>query len=127
MRLAFPPRWWPPVLWLAVILTMTSWPRLDLAPLGAGGDKVAHLGGYAVLGALSARAAYPSRRPVRTGVAVFAVLLVIGMLDEVHQSWIPGRATDVADWFADGLGALLGILVAPLLPSPAHRRRDLAS
>lgn len=127
MRLAFPPRWWPPVLWLAFILTMTSWPRLDLAALASGGDKAAHLGAYAVLGALSARAAYPSPRPLRTGLAILAGILVIGMLDELHQSWIPGRATDVADWFADGVGGCLGILVAPLLPTPAHRRRDLAS
>jgi VanZ family protein len=106
---------------------MTSWPRLDLAALADGGDKLAHLGGYAILGALSARAAYPSPRPIRTGLAILVTVLVIGLLDEVHQSWIPGRATDIADWLADGVGGCIGILVAPFLPSPAHRRRESTS
>lgn len=127
MPAAFSSRWWPPVLWLAFILTMTSWPRLDLAVLADGGDKLAHLGGYAILGALSARAAYPSPSPVRTGLAILATVLVIGLLDEVHQSWIPGRATDIADWLADGVGGCIGILLAPFLPSPAQRRRESPS
>jgi len=127
MRPAFLSRWWPPALWLAFILTMTSWPRLDLGAVVDGGDKFAHFGAYAVLSALSARAAYPSRRPVRTGVVILAAVAVIGLLDEVHQAWIPGRFTDVADWVADLVGGLIGILVAPSLPTPAHRRRQPAS
>jgi len=35
-----------------------------------------------------------------------------GALDEFHQSFVAGRSATVADWMADSLGALIGLLVA---------------
>ena len=116
MRAVIPPRWWPPVLWMAFILVMTSWPRLELTTVVESGDKVAHFGAYLVLSVLCARAAFPSRRPWRTA-----------LLDELHQAWIPGRFPDVRDWFADIAGGVVGILLAPLLFQPAPRRHRSAS
>ena len=127
MRAVLPPRWWPPVLWMVFILVMTSWPRLTLTTVVESGDKVAHFGGYLVLSVLSARAAFPSRRPWRTALAIVATVSVLALLDELHQAWIPGRFPDVRDWFADILGGVAGILLAPLLFQPAPRRHRSAS
>lgn len=127
MRAVLPPRWWPPVLWMAFILVMTSWPRLELTTVVASGDKVAHFGAYLVLSVLSARAAFPSRRPWRTALAIVATVSVLALLDELHQAWIPGRFPDVRDWFADILGGVAGILLAPLLFQPAPRRHRSTS
>ena len=112
---------------MAFILVMTSWPRLELTTVVASGDKVAHFGGYLVLSVLSARAAFPSRRPWRTALVIVATVSVLALLDELHQAWIPGRFPDVRDWFADILGGVAGILLAPLLFQPAPRRHRSAS
>lgn len=126
MRLAIPRRWWPPILWMAFVLVMTSWPQLDLSPLSNGGDKVAHFGAYAVMGLLTRRALGTSTGPVRPVLVVVATIAVLGLLDELHQAWIPGRSTELADWIADTSGGLVGSLVAPLLLTAARARRDPA-
>ncbi|HUF29871.1 MAG TPA: VanZ family protein [Gemmatimonadaceae bacterium] len=107
-------RWGPPALWAAFILVLTSIPGPELAPIGAfafpGADKLVHLGLYAVLGALVARAAHPaSARTLGSlliGVAAFAAA------DEWHQRFIPGRSADARDFAADCAGAFAGLVAA---------------
>lgn len=38
--------------------------------------------------------------------------LLIGVLDELHQIWLPGRFPDLGDWLADiiGVGLAIGLL-----------------
>lgn len=127
MRAVLPPRWWPPVLWMAVILVMTSWPKLELPKVVNFEDKVAHFGGYLVLSVLTSRAARPSMHPRRTALTILASICVFALLDEVHQAWIPGRSSEVLDWFADILGGAVGLLIAPLLFQPAPRRHGSSS
>ena len=58
-------------------------------------------------------------------VASFAMTTAI----EVAQRSIPGRVPDERDLFANGLGAVVGVLVAVVLTAPAalrRRRRRLA-
>lgn len=64
---------------------------------------------YLVLGALyflSATETRPSRR-----IAALALLAAsfFGATDELHQSFVPGRTPDVADWAWDTVGAAVGI------------------
>ena len=83
-------------------------------------DKVVHFLLYGVLGLLMARAlkrdAYTrpgTRRP--TSGSLVTALLVIGLFaaaDEWHQRWIPGRSSDVSDWYADMAGATFALLLA---------------
>ena len=37
------------------------------------------------------------------------IVTFYGMLDEFHQSFIPGRSMEFFDWLADFLGAAAGI------------------
>ena len=48
-------------------------------------------------------------------------MVVFGVLDEWHQSFIPGRFSEFADWIADSLGAA----VAVFLYTKWHRYRRL--
>ena len=117
-------RWTPPVLWVAVILVGTSWPRLSVGPDAAGLDKVAHFCAYAILAALSLRA---TRTPRRWS-SLFAVVLSIaalGAVDEWHQSFIPGRSMSLLDWLADSSGAVAGTLVVRFIPFLTPRRPQL--
>lgn len=92
--------WAPPLLWAAVLFSISSQPRLP-GGLGGGLDKVAHFGAFAVLGLLLARAALSYRLPIGWPIALG---LIYGATDEIHQAFVPGRYPDPADWLADALG-----------------------
>ena len=40
---------------------------------------------------------------------LFAVGVSIGALDELLQSYVPGREMDLYDWFADAVGVAAGV------------------
>lgn len=99
-------RWLPVVIWAAVIFGFSSIPSLgtDLGVWDTVLRKLAHLGEYAVLGVLLARAL---RRT--------APALVLGSLyavtDELHQLLVPGRAGRPLDWAIDTAGVVAGALL----------------
>jgi VanZ family protein len=75
-------------------------------------DKTAHAAAYAVLAVLAARAAGGGLpRRVTPPIAVIALTIAsgYGAFDEVHQSIVPGRSADIADWYADTAGAVIGL------------------
>lgn len=108
-----------------MILVLTSWPSPEIDhKLVDGSDKVAHFGVYFILGVLTWRAlAVP--RGMKALLAALAAMYVFGLVDEVHQAFVPGRDASVFDWMADLLGATAGLVLAPRLLSLARRRQDL--
>src|SRR5690606_34358455 len=84
-------------------------------------DKVAHLLAYLVLGFLLTFGAVRQRVPL-----VVAVLigLLYGLLDEIHQSRVPGRSAEFADWVADGIGTLIGLFLFLLVRRIRGARED---
>lgn len=94
------------VLWAATIALASATPDppgADVVPEIPYLDKVVHLGLFAVLGALLRLAG------LRPGVA-WLLAATWGLLDELHQSTVPGRDADPFDLLADAAGAYLGIL-----------------
>jgi VanZ family protein len=119
----------PAILWGVVILILTSLPKLTPPPLGfKAQDKVYHMLVYAVLGFLWLRALAKDRadfsRPVLWRCMLFASLF--GILDELHQLFIPGRQADVLDAVADISGVLLGILMYKLMLNIVLKRKRTA-
>jgi VanZ family protein len=91
-------------------------------------DKVQHMAAYAVLAfCLGLRISFAGwkRRPVFFFFLTAAVASAYGGVDELHQSFVPGRNADVWDWIADTLGALIGAVVA-LFIVPMIRRKEQA-
>jgi len=115
-------RWTPPVVWVVIILIGTSWPGVSLGPDGLALDKVAHFSAYAILAALILRA---TRTPHswRTAILVVIVVSLFGAVDEWHQSFIPRRSMSFADWVADTLGAIVGVLAVRTIPFLTPKRR----
>lgn len=76
-------------------------------------DKLIHAGVYGVLGFL-VRGALAGRGlpPARAWLLAWALSVGWGVLDEVHQSFIPNRVCDVNDAVADAVGAALGAWLA---------------
>jgi VanZ family protein len=73
-------------------------------------DKLFHALAYAVVGAA---AAWPTlRRRGGWGPAAFVESFLLaagyGVLDEWHQSFVPGRSATLSDVVADAVGAALG-------------------
>jgi len=71
-------------------------------------DKLTHASVWAVLGVSLALAA---RRPRwRTALIAIVIATGFGALDEIHQSFVPGRDASVFDLLADAVGATVGAL-----------------
>jgi VanZ family protein len=108
---------WLPVVALAtLIFVLSSFPYLPTPP-GPYSDKWEHMAMYGLFSTLIVRALAGGRWPgVRAGVFWSAVVLstLYGISDEVHQSFVPGRAADGADVVADAIGAAIaaGLLLA---------------
>ena len=50
-------------------------------------------------------------RRVTARVALGALIITIGYgaFDEIHQWFVPGRWAELADWYADSIGAFAGV------------------
>ena len=96
--------------WMALLFYLSHQPSLDAPMLFPGQDKVFHAAVYGVLGLLLLTA-----QPRKTqgyswrqvGISTLIASLY-GLSDEIHQYFVPGRSTEVLDWVADSLGALIG-------------------
>jgi VanZ family protein len=115
--------WGPAVAWIAITFVVSHQPVVVI-PFGAP-DYAAHAINYAVLGVLLiwARAGgdwSAMTIPLIASAVVLAVLL--GIADEFHQSFIPGRDASVQDVVADAVGAAAGACVAAVVV--AIRRRQ---
>jgi VanZ family protein len=86
---------------------------LQAAPLPEDvSDKTGHLVAYAGLAVLSVRAiagGLPCNVTIRVAWIALAIAGVYGISDEFHQTFVPGRSGDLADWYADIAGAVIGI------------------
>lgn len=102
-------RLWGPVAGaMAGIFFVSS---LHQAPLPPGvSDKSAHAAGYIVLGVTVVRAlagGLPARITAAVALGAIAITTAYGASDEWHQSFVPGRSSDVADLYADAVGAVI--------------------
>lgn len=109
--------WVGALLWALFLYLQSGSPDAGgfLSHFPDGADKVAHAGAYAVLGALLT---------LGSGRAWAGVLLALafGVSDEIHQSFVPNRASEVLDVVADGVGALIGASVVAFLSRRARGR-----
>lgn len=103
----------PLIIYWSLLFMGTTLPAPDVPSFGVG-DKIKHLGaffGLAVL--LSFSFHYQNKNLLLKKYFLTGALLIAifyGFLDELHQRFIPGRSSELLDWFADSLGAAAGIV-----------------
>lgn len=105
--------WLPAGAYMLLIWGLSSIPHpfvLDRLPFQ---DKGAHFLEYGVLAALMAHA-FNGTRPALRARTLFAIAWAAtafwGLLDEIHQAYVPGRVADALDLLADSLGGLAGTI-----------------
>ena len=105
------------IYWI-ILFTATSIPINQLPSIGLS-DKINHFLAFFILAVLLFLTLKYQRKSYyffnRASLIAFSICLIYGVIDEVHQMWIPGRSSEVLDWLADGFGALAGVLVVSYL------------
>jgi VanZ family protein len=110
--------WLPVFIWLEVIFLLSSIPSALLPKMPSDSwlfwaHRIAHIGEYSTLGVLVIRA-YSYKR-ARIGVLTILFLsifiLLAGSFDEWHQSFVPGRHSQLIDAIFDTICGTFGMLV----------------
>ena len=104
----------PLVVYWIILFVATTLPAASMPSFGVV-DKVNHLSAYFILAILLfLTLLFQQKIPfAKNRVAAYAFIIcsLYGMLDEVHQIFIPGRSAEFLDFLADACGALLGVLL----------------
>jgi VanZ family protein len=104
--------WLPPLLYCALIWWLSS-QVLDIALIASVPlrDRGVHFLEYGALGLMVARAVQVTWGPLGMRGSMFAVLLsvALGLLDEFHQLFVPGRTGEILDLVADGAGVCVAV------------------
>ncbi|MDY0341509.1 MAG: VanZ family protein [Coriobacteriia bacterium] len=98
------------LVWMGAIFVISSLPGGSLPSGGYGGPG--HFGGYLVLGALYFIALGGRQRGWQAVALAVLLASLYGVTDEFHQSFVPGRVPDPADWITDTAGATAGAAIA---------------
>lgn len=107
--------WGPAAIWVAVLFFLSEIEDTSAMSWSFVNDKILHFLLYSVLGATLAWGWARMRRRVPHW-AVVSVGVVYGLVDEWHQSFVPGRSPSLGDALADLAGTVAGYaLVAGLL------------
>ena len=96
--------WGPLLLALAGVFWLSSLSQVPGS--GLAWDKLLHVVGYAGLGIITIRAFHGGLvRPRATATLAAGIFLLLwGISDEYHQSFVPGRDASAADVVADVIG-----------------------
>ncbi len=104
----------PLILYWIILFTATSLPAANV-PSFAVSDKIKHLSAFFGLSVLlSLTLLYQDKVSLFKKYFLVAALFIsslYGLLDEIHQSFVPGRNSEFLDWVADSLGAAAGVLL----------------
>lgn len=107
-------RWFLVIIWAGLIFFLSSQPTLPI-PAGFIGEiisKISHFVAFFVLNFLLYYAFLMHHNKKRSLHLAIFLSLVFAILDEFHQSFVPGRTADILDLLTDAGGIFtLGALI----------------
>lgn len=114
---------------MALIFVVSSIPMTAL-PIGGVPfkDKGVHFVEFGVLGFLVMRAClmtWPRVAVLRVATFAVGTTVLWGLLDELHQAYVPNRSAEAFDLLADALGAVCGVVFTALAQRWAAAKRML--
>jgi len=102
--------WLLTLAYMGVIFYLSHQPRIPMHG-GAGNlSYLLHVIEYTVLGVLVSVSINKDRPEWLVGAALIG--FTYGVLDEVHQFFIPGRVMSAMDVLSDGVGSIMGVWIA---------------
>jgi VanZ family protein len=109
----------PLVIYWAALLVGTSIPIQSIPSIFEFGDKLEHLSAYAGLSILLNLAMVFQNKSeevkVKHNLYSFFAAAGYGILDELHQIFIPGRSCELLDYIADLIGITLGLIILSVI------------
>jgi len=104
----------PLIIYWIFLFTATSLPAAHVPSFDVS-DKIKHFCAFFGLSVLlSLTLLYQDKVSLFKKYFLVAALFIsslYGLLDEIHQSFVPGRNSEFLDWVADSLGAAAGVLL----------------
>ncbi len=86
---------------------------------------LAHGGFYFILALLVCLALVKSRvRDIGSMVVTFLICAVYAASDEIHQAYVPGRASDWVDFLVDMAGVIIGIVLFHVISALRYLNRQ---
>jgi VanZ family protein len=123
----FPPPWrfLPAVAYYGFIFFLSSRSSFPVESPFSGFDKLAHVGIFGLFGGVLAWGfAEPARgRGFRRLAPAFFLGALGGVLDEVHQIFVPGRSAEIWDAVADTAGVAAGLFLFIRIGRARRRRK----
>ena len=100
------------VYWI-ILFILTSIPVDQVPKFFGTQDKIEHFAAYFLLSILLCLTLHFQRKNLqlssRALLITFLIVIFYGVIDELHQLFVPGRSGDILDWLADSIGGGLGI------------------
>ena len=120
MQLPFKTNYLPAILWLIVILLLSSYPGNKITTPSLHLDKIVHVLIYAILTILLLKASYKQYTIInmRLKVNIFVILfgILYGGVMELLQHYVCiKRSGNLYDFTANGIGVIIGVLMFPLI------------
>lgn len=106
-RAMYPWLFWLSLIWIVSSIPSDSLPSYKIIGI----DKLAHFAQYLILGLLVNRWLKRMDLKGRKCIYVYGLLLILAIIDELHQVYIPGRSVSVYDCLANGSGLVGAYLI----------------
>lgn len=105
----------PLIIYWIVLLILTSLPT-GLALQTDFSDKINHFGAYGILSVLLFLNLKVQNKSqiLKKYAGTFTIIIasLYGIIDEIHQIFVPGRSAEFGDWLADFSGAVIAVLIS---------------
>jgi VanZ family protein len=102
-------KWVPAIIICSISVYLSSQPTIEKMPSFLYADKLVHLVCFAGL-AFWVAFGFNLKKYSQFWISSIFVS-VYGIIDEIHQSFTPGRSVSFFDWCCDSIGAVLGSLI----------------
>ena len=120
-------KWIPAFIIFAISFYLSSQSTIQEMPVFPHADKLVH---FVCFGGLAFWVAFGCNLSENKKIKILLPTIIVsiyGIIDEIHQSFTPGRSSTISDWIADTLGALFGSFVFYLVVKIITKNKDKKS
>ena len=107
------------IIFSALIFYFSSMPKVEFIPESLlSRDKLLHFIGfffYGISTQLFINTIFQNKKQATKNIFVLIIGIIYPLSDEIHQSYVPGRDSDIYDFLTDLVGIILSLLIFTLI------------